>query len=172
MFSKRLLKMHLVSSSFVSLPLSAPCSVIMHHHLQEDPSPSPTTDHPVQTIHIHHGPEQHRIRSGCLHGWGLGTPDGHQLAAGLVQLHREHRQHESPYSSHRGGQCPGARSGQPARHKQHHHHHCYRHHVCCLARLCRQHSTAGSASQVPLYRDPGWFKSLGLGVIEAIKSNF
>lgn len=43
----------------VSHPLSAPCSVLMHHHLQEDTSPRPTADHSIQTVHIHYSPEQH-----------------------------------------------------------------------------------------------------------------
>lgn len=153
----------IVSSSVISLPLSAPCSVIMHHHLQEDTSPCPTADHPVQTIHIHYCSEQHRIRPGRLHGWGLRPADRHQLPARPVQLHREHRQHEGPYSSHRGSQRSGARPRQPARHQQHHHHHCHRHHLCCRAPLSGQQGAEGSAPQVPLYRDPGLWTSPGLG---------
>ena len=146
--------------SYFHLPLSPPCSVIMHHHLQEDASSSPATHHPVQTLHIHHGAEQHRVRPGCLHGRGLRLADGHQLPTGPVQLHGEHRQHEGPDGSHRGGQRSGARPRQPARHQQHHHHHCHRHHLCRRARLYRQQGAEGSAPQVPLHRDPGLWMSL------------
>lgn len=150
-----------VSSSFISLPLYALTSVIMHHHLQEDTSPCTTTDYSVQTIHIHYSPEQHRICPGRLHGWGLWPAYRYQLPARPVQLHREHRQHEGPYSSHRGSQRSGARPRQPARHQQHHHHHYHCHHLCCCARLCWKQGAEGSAPQVPLYRDPGLWMSLG-----------
>lgn len=126
-------------------------SVIMHHYIQKDASTCAAKDHPVQTIHLHNGPEQHRVSPGRIHGWRLQPAGRHQLPAGPLQLHGEHRQHESPDGGHRGSQRSGTRPRQPTRHQQHHHHHRHGNHLC----LGRQQGAERSAQKVPLHWDSG-----------------
>lgn len=123
----------------------------MHHHIQKDASTCATEDHPIQAFHLHNSTEQHRVSPGCIHGWRPQPAGWHQLPAGALQLHGEHRQHESPDGGHRGSQRSGTRSRQPARHQQHHHHHGHGHH---LSHSWHQ-GAERSAQKVPLHRDSG-----------------
>ncbi len=76
-------------------------SIIMYHHLQEESSAG-TSSHLHQALHLHHGPEQHWVCAGRLHGR---SRDAGRARPPLwpEQFHREHWQHESADSSNRGG---------------------------------------------------------------------
>lgn len=97
------------------LCLSDVSSYHLHAQLQEEPSPSATPHH-LQTPHLHHGPEQHRVHAGRL-PWGTAPswqdvdPWGPQLGPGSwqgpLQLHRQPGQHQGRDHRHGGSGADG-----------------------------------------------------------------
>lgn len=98
------------SFKVTSVCLSGLFSDHLHAQLQKDPSSSATPHH-LQTPHLHHGPEQHRVHAGRLprgtapsqwdvEPWEPGPGPGPRQ--GPLQLHRQPGQHQGCNHSHGG----------------------------------------------------------------------